>query len=139
MHRTIDVIDNKYNGEVKIYDNIGRIAFYQLTRNDTLLVEVDSGYYFFGKHLRGRWFWSRESDPNLAKLSPKNKDAFDRFWDYYGYVPAINGTTTIYYMNGKKKREKPKTDGKRNGTWKWFDKSGSLSKSVTYDMGKRVD
>ncbi len=138
VYKTIDITDNKYNGEVKIFDNKGRVGFYQLTRNDTLLLEVDSGYYFFGKHLRGRWFWSRESDINMDKISVKNKDAFNKFWNYYGYVPAINGTTTIYYMSGQKKKEKPRTDGKRNGKWKWFDKHGTQTKSVTYDMGKRV-
>lgn len=134
-----DVANNKYNGSVTVYDSKGRIGFYQTTRNDTLIAEVDSGYYFLGKHLRARWFWSKESDKNFDKLSEKNKDAFDKFWNYYGYVPAINGVTTIYYKSGEIKKIKPRADGKRNGEWKWFNKKGEITKSVTYEMGKRIN
>jgi antitoxin component YwqK of YwqJK toxin-antitoxin module len=136
---TRDIVNNKYSGTVKVYDKKGRIGFYQTTRNDTLISEVDSGFCFLDGHLRARWFWSRESDKNLDKLSKKNKDPFDRFWNYYGYVPAINGVTTIYYKSGEVKKVKPRTDGKRNGEWKWFNRNGVITKSITYEMGKRMN
>ena len=134
-----EIVNNKYNGSVTVYDGKGRIRFYQTTRNDTLLSEVDSGYYFLSKHLYATWSWNKESDSNFDKLSPKNKDAFDNFWNYYGYAPVINGTTTFFYKSGQKKKEKPRTNGKRNGVCKWFDKNGTIIKSATYEMGKRVD
>jgi antitoxin component YwqK of YwqJK toxin-antitoxin module len=130
--RKVDVIDNTYQGSISVYDSKGRVMVYQTTRNDTLLSEVDSGH---GLYTRIIWYWSRATDKNLDKISESNRDYFYKFWDGYGYAASVNGTRTVYYKSGQIKKVISKTDDKKNGDCKWYDKKGKLTKIITYNMG----
>jgi len=134
-----DMVNNKYQGFIKVYDNKGRVGVLQKTRNDSILMEVDSGYYFGGKHLFAVWFWSRESDSNFDKLSETNKNYyFDNFWNSYGYIPRINGTMTTYYRNGTIKKIRLWVDNKKHGEWKFYNKKGLVKKMVKYNLGVKI-
>ena len=50
-----------------------------------------------------------------------------------------NGQVTVYYKNGNKKIEGIAKNGYYNGTFKYFNKSGKLEKTVNYNLGKPLD
>lgn len=50
-----------------------------------------------------------------------------------------NGQVTVYYKNGNKKIEGIAKNGYYNGTFKFFNKSGKLEKTVNYNLGEPLD
>ena len=52
--------------------------------------------------------------------------------------PKASGAMAEYYDNGFMKLEGKLKDGKRNGTWKFYKRDGSLQKTVTYKNGVEV-
>ena len=63
---------------------------------------------------------------DLEELSTKINDKHD-------------GAVTVYHENGNKKIEGIASNGYYNGKFKFYNKSGKLEKTVTYDLGEPLD
>jgi antitoxin component YwqK of YwqJK toxin-antitoxin module len=63
---------------------------------------------------------------DLEEISTKINDKHD-------------GAVTVYHENGNKKIEGIARNGYYNGKFKFYNKSGKLEKTVTYDLGEPLD
>ena len=133
--------ERKYwNGELidsckSYYDN-GQLRLLQYFDLDTITMQKSGtqiNYYPSGKveaeitykdnvaKLK-RYYESGE----LEEISTKINDKHD-------------GAVTVYHENGNKKIEGVASNGYYNGKFKFYNKSGKLEKTVTYDLGEPLD
>lgn len=133
--------ERKYwNGELidscKSYYESGQLRLLQFFNLDTITMKKSGtqiNYYPSGKV--------------EAKITYHDNIASLKRYYESGYLEEIStklndkhhGEVTVFHENGNKKLEGIASNGYFNGTFKFFDKSGKLEKTVNYDLGEPLD
>lgn len=138
--KTLKFIGNYWNGEpidsCKTYYENGQLRLLQFFDLDTISMQrsgTQTSYYPSGEVEAKVTFHDNISNVKryyksgaLEEISTKVNNEHD-------------GRVTIYHENGNKKIEGIASEGYFNGKFRFFDKSGKLEKTVTYDLGEPLD
>jgi hypothetical protein len=85
-----------------------------------------------------------KADVNLPTTNIKKRDGHVKKFDANGKLRAdmhfrhgvLDGTSTLYYPDGKVKKEMSYRNGRKEGNWKTYDKAGHLVSNLHYHEGR---
>jgi hypothetical protein len=93
------------------------------------------------------WQYSRSHSETWAAMERSTlecspgTEVTTRGWSEAGYLrycePKKNGPWEAW-SNGYRQVQGEYRDGKEHGTWRWFNRDGSIQSTVVYDNGSKV-
>jgi hypothetical protein len=93
------------------------------------------------------WLYSRNQTETWASMErstfecPAGTDVTTRGWSEAGYLrycePKKNGPWEAW-SSGYRQVQGEYRNGKEHGTWRWFNRDGSIQSTIVYDNGSKV-